>query len=124
MLRGQPTAQHIIRVRHDLHTEPVNVGVQLARVEVNPLPRLKTNVVQQQRAKDARVGRVAVGQLDQMVGNHRELRLTAVTVGPSPLHNGSDQRFALVRGKSNPRRDQAAQPFRGKNPGDQHTIAL
>ena len=57
-LRREPAAEHVVRGRHDLDAEAVQVGMDVAGRQVHGLARRQRDPVQQQRNQHARVAGV------------------------------------------------------------------
>ena len=62
VLGGEPAPQHVVRRRHQLDAGALQVGVQVAGGQVDPLPRLQVQQVEQQRAEAPRVAGVLARQ--------------------------------------------------------------
>ena len=67
-LGGQPGPHDVVAGAHQLDAGAAEVGVEVARPELQRLARVELHVVEQQRDHDARVAGVALGQLDAPSG--------------------------------------------------------
>ncbi len=85
VLTGQPAADHVVRVGHDLHAGAAQVGVHHAGRHEQRLAGLQQQPVHQQGRQNARVGGEHGVQLDRGAG---ELADLAVVV--AVMHGGGD----------------------------------
>jgi hypothetical protein len=114
VLRGEPAAQHVVRARHDLDADALEVRVEVARGQVDRLAGLERDEVEEQRAHDADVAGVLAGDARGPLALARE-----GGGGPCRARDGDLPR---ERGAPVERRGHDALEERREAALDQHTV--
>jgi len=108
VLGGQAAAQDVVGVGHDLDSQAADVGVELAGVEVDRLAGLQGDVVEQQRAQDTDVARVAVLEFEDGAQDLGDPVVPVEMVGGGGDH-GVDELGAGGAGDGDPGGEQPAE---------------
>jgi len=88
VLRGESAAQHVVRGRHDLHAQPVQVRVHVAGGQMDGLTRGQVHAVEQDGHHHAGVVRVVLGDLEGR--GQRGVALGQVRRSPQHVHDLRD----------------------------------
>ena len=111
VLGRQAPAQDVVGTRHELHPRALQVGVDVARRQVQRLPGVQAHLVQQGRDQDAGVAGVVPGEFHDALGG--EVVGARRTPWPPPRRAGRRPRPAAVSSDRG-RRPQRLRPRRAR----------
>lgn len=125
VLGRESPAQHVVGVGHDLDGHPVQVGVEVARVEVQALPWFEGDPVQEERGQHPRIPWVHLTQFEGGADLRRELTVLGVRqIGDASVEHSRHQRAEHRLRQRDPCGEQRAETVRVGLPGDQAGVGL
>ena len=90
VLGGEAAPHHVVGVGHDLHADPVQVGVQVAGRQEQTLEPTEAHPVHQQRGQHPRIAGIVLVQLDRRLGEEAEVGVHGARVRLDQLGRRGD----------------------------------
>jgi hypothetical protein len=112
VLGGQPAAKHVVGVGHHLDTHALQIGVQIARGQVDGLPGTERDPVQQHGSQHARVAGIPLAEFEHGLGLGREFFLARTEVVDRAFDHRGDQEVEIGLGRGDPGGEQRPQAVR------------